>query len=57
MPSNAAYLLYGKIPIPTWEIMYPETETCIRSKASFGSGPQSHPTIQCRSLVLGGYLG
>jgi hypothetical protein len=44
MPSNAAYLLYGKIPIPGWEIMYPETETSVRNKASFGSGPQCYPT-------------
>jgi hypothetical protein len=52
MPSNAAYLLYGKIPIPSWEIMYPGTETCIRNKASFGSGPQCHPTPHAPSPYL-----
>jgi hypothetical protein len=37
MPSNAAYLLYGKIPVLGWEILYPKTEACIRNQASFGS--------------------
>jgi hypothetical protein len=32
MTSKAAYLLYGKMPIIGWEIMYPRTETRIRTK-------------------------